>query len=566
MASCAFKKVKKVKKTWTKRIEKSLEGEEVTDRTDGDGSFMSSDESGSALLEVRESPNQFRWSMNADEQIVDDSSSDLLNKVTKSNRITDGDLYLSDEEDEVFADEIDKKYGGEEAKSSELTVGSTVDDKSDDSSSDGLESVSSVQREERKKKKSRKKSKKKGKKKKKKKMKSAEQKPKSSSSTSTEDASFEGTDHIKDTTEPGIPEAADDGPDGPEVPKKQWRPRPSNRQSRHSILQDKIRTSLAGLGERNTIASLILESDNERGSDEMIICNQRLFSDNTEFLAAFDSSERGSVLKRLSQENQHEVENLLDELHQYEEQLEEERNEISKERAMMQMKQESVEQMLEAELDKTSQLESRIRDLEEKLEDANKATGDHELLQKIKMLETENELLQQKTERQKETIAKMAKEQTPAATSDSELFLPLPPSSLISSQSLPAWHVLREHGDASSDDGSVESDFPGAAKAQGELLQLRSAWTRQQQAFEEQSRELAKLRSNKKDDRIKELQKALANMEQQKDYFMKETKRQKKMLASKSTNRSSGWFDFSFREADESTKSFLDLDETEAVY
>jgi hypothetical protein len=224
------------------------------------------------------------------------------------------------------------------------------------------------------------------------------------------------------------------------------------------------------------------------------------------------------------------MENLLNELHQYETQLEEERNEISKERCMMQLKQETVEQMLEAEMDKNLHLESQVVALQERLDHYETAKEDNELLQTVKMLETEVELLRQKTERQDQAMASMVMKAKQSEESHRD-------RSSVSIQKLPV-------------------------KEQGELLMLRSA-------YEEQTKELAKMkeqiRSTETDQTVEKLKQAVKNAEQQKKYFMKEAERFKKLLgkqAKKSnTKQSKGWFGIS-----ENDECLLDLADTNMVF
>mmetsp|Transcript_24600 Transcript_24600/g.60347 ORF Transcript_24600/g.60347 Transcript_24600/m.60347 type:complete len:736 (+) Transcript_24600:109-2316(+) len=410
--------------------------------------------------------------------------------------------------------------------------------------------------------------------------------------------------------------------------RKQLRQPPPQRPSfeRHSVLKDKIIASLASLGsvEQQSSNSVVDNDTTTRSSsdDARISSSSHRSSGTTSsvndedpvFLEAMshDSNDNNEQQQRLSiEQNKDMLESLLDELRKYEEQLEEERNETSKERVLMQLKQEAVEQMLDTEMNQTAQLKSHISNLAEQLDHANKAMEDNELLLKIQMLEAENELLQQKTERQEETIATMAGEMAVEANhrqtsstsfhtshnansssqlynSSSQLYNTSAPSLNFSDSLSSSRDSLALWDDDISGFPSGLMDQQGTAKAQGEILQLRSTLSHERQANAEQARELARLEQelrlfNEKD-KMKELKKAVSNMEQQKNYFMKETERLKKQLALKSptlanhskrstskrsnttTKKSKGrggWFGI---KDNVSQKCLLDLDDANMVF
>ena len=89
----------------------------------------------------------------------------------------------------------------------------------------------------------------------------------------------------------------------------------------------------------------------------------------SKFAAVFESNTRESVSKGLMSESDKEtVDKLLADLQEYEGQLEEERTALAEERDMMQLQQEAVEHLLETETMKTQELEARILELEDILE------------------------------------------------------------------------------------------------------------------------------------------------------------------------------------------------------
>ena len=103
--------------------------------------------------------------------------------------------------------------------------------------------------------------------------------------------------------------------------------------------------------------------------------------------------------------------------------------------------------------------------------------------------------------------------------------------------------------------------LPG--KEQGELLMLRSA-------FEKQAKELATLRSAAEHQRVQELEREVASFEQQKNYFMEEILRLKKLVDDKSQSRAPRKFSWFGSGSNESPKDIVnkglepeDLDETE---
>lgn len=214
------------------------------------------------------------------------------------------------------------------------------------------------------------------------------------------------------------------------------------------------------------------------------------------FGSVFESATRESIDKGLMSESDKEtVDKLLKDLQDYEQQLEQERNQISEERGMMQLQQEAVEHLLETETMKTQELEARILELEEILENQVHQQETDEYLMKIEMLKSE-------IERQQDTINTMATAQqtelkrkgskgpmSKAWTSDRE-------------SSTREWSDGEESlgGEGDSEQGGVDrSSFVsvstiGSAKLQGELLQLRSSLKEKNKAVEDQAKQLAKLR------------------------------------------------------------------------
>jgi hypothetical protein len=289
--------------------------------------------------------------------------------------------------------------------------------------------------------------------------------------------------------------------------------------ARHSALKSKIRASLMILGGPN-MSGLQMQDDSQRSN--AVYCGTSQTLSERAFSQVFQSQDL-SLFSRMSVQDNGQVESLLQELQQYETELEEERNEISKERCMMQMKQEATEQMLEEELEKNSWLESQVLDLQQRLDHLEEPKDDNDT---IKMLEVEVELLRQKTQRQEETIASMTLESKP--------------------------------NDESPPTGNYAPVHNLSGKDQGELLMLRSA-------FEEQSKELAKMkeqiRSHEEDQTIQELKKAVEDAERAKTYFMKETDRLNNLLAKhkKKPKKEKGWFNFGSAEDSDDEECILDL-------
>lgn len=255
------------------------------------------------------------------------------------------------------------------------------------------------------------------------------------------------------------------------------------------------------------------------------------------FSIVFQSNSRESLNKGLiSQSDKETVDSLLADLQEYERQLEEERNQIAEERDMMQLQQEAVEHLLETETMKTQELESRILELEEILENEAHRQETEELLVKIEMLETE-------IERQKETINSLASNQQ---------------DGLKRTSSKSPWNSYREgsvRGTAASADeedsaGEVEEqDSFGVsgrdsvvsistivdAKIQGELLKLRSSVGHKDRTIEEQAKELARLReqlnNSEEVQKMHNLERTCEDFRNESKQFRSEVDKLKKQLA-----------------------------------
>ncbi|KAL3940350.1 MAG: hypothetical protein SGBAC_005101 [Bacillariaceae sp.] len=255
------------------------------------------------------------------------------------------------------------------------------------------------------------------------------------------------------------------------------------------------------------------------------------------FASIFESATRESIDKGLMSESDKEtVDKLLKDLQDYEEQLEEERNQISEERDMMQLQQEAVEHLLETETMKTQELETRILELEEILENQVHQQETDEYLMKIEMLESE-------IERQQDTINTMA---TARQTKLKRKGAKGPMSKAWTSDresSTREWSDGEESlgGEGDSEQGGVDrSSFVsvstiGSAKLQGELLQLRSSLKEKNQAVEDQAKELAKLRQQLRNSeevqKMHHLEATCADFRNESKQFRSEVDELKKQLA-----------------------------------
>ncbi|CAJ1956604.1 unnamed protein product [Cylindrotheca closterium] len=262
-------------------------------------------------------------------------------------------------------------------------------------------------------------------------------------------------------------------------------------------------------------------------------------NDQKDFLAAFNGSEsdddkddknKPKMSKEEKKQEGKRFSTLLAELHKYETMLEKERNVWSQERYELKMKQESVEQLLNEEAEKNVELQSQLESLQDQLANGGEAAQVEDLKAKNLMLEAENDLLQQKNERNQETIASLVKE------AESDLKRQVSVGVLGEGGSM----ELMED-DASDDwESGNQSGFMSMAslggKAQGELLQLRSNLSRKDEALEQQAREMAKLEQEletlREKRHVSDLTHYVQNLETEKKFFVSEIEKLKKELAS----------------------------------
>jgi len=227
---------------------------------------------------------------------------------------------------------------------------------------------------------------------------------------------------------------------------------------------------------------------------------------------------------------------MLTELQKYEAMLEVERTERSEERYEMKMKQESVEQLLNDEAEKNIMLQAQIDELHEKKDQAGEGFQVEDLKTKIIMLEAENEMLQQKDKRHQETIASLVRE------AESELKRKASARPIMDrSRSSHDTRLYTDEDDDSADekDGRGESGFESissmGARAQGELLQLRSTLNQKNELLEEQANEMTKLRIEletlREERAVTDLRNYVQNLENEKQFFMTEIDKLKNELA-----------------------------------
>jgi len=254
----------------------------------------------------------------------------------------------------------------------------------------------------------------------------------------------------------------------------------------------------------------------------------------SQFAAAFNSNTEEKVNKGLmSASDKAAVDKVLHDLQQYEAQLEQERNQLSEDRDMLLLQQESVEHLLEEETQKTQELEARISELENILENQVYQQENEELIMQVQMLEAE-------LERQEESLAKMAAEKQEAMKRETSNSTERTASMTSSSN----WSSARGGGggggsNSEEDEENRSSSFmsspAGGAKLQGELLQLRSSLNHKEKAMEEQTKEIARLREQlEQSDEIQKLSQVEATCEdfrKESKQFRSEVERLKKQLA-----------------------------------
>jgi len=228
--------------------------------------------------------------------------------------------------------------------------------------------------------------------------------------------------------------------------------------------------------------------------------------------------------------------------------LEKERSEMAQEQESMRLQQETVEQLLHDETMKNAELNSQIKQLQEQVDNAREAAQVEELKNKNRMLEAEVECLQQKNERHQETIASLMKSGSSRNISHTSSLGSISASSRNLSRHISG---IEEEGTLESIDEPFESmdDQTGymsmsslGARAQGELLQLRSTLSQNNTAYELQSKELANVRQEletlREEQGVKNLQTYVQNLEQEKQFFVTEIdKLQKELDASRKRER-----------------------------
>ncbi|KAL3940346.1 MAG: hypothetical protein SGBAC_005097 [Bacillariaceae sp.] len=266
---------------------------------------------------------------------------------------------------------------------------------------------------------------------------------------------------------------------------------------------------------------------------------RRRISEQKQFLAAFHDEAENEKDEEKRQQTQQNFENLVNELQNYETMLEVERAETSKQNMIFQLKQESVEQMLNEEAEKNEALELRIQQLEEQLAKTCEVKQVESLKSKNKCLETEVELLKHKSDRQQATIETMMKTEKRAelkrkgslnsyVVSPSVIrkkFVPLTENSSVTGA--PVYEEEEDEGEQS----GYMSISSMTGKAQGELLQLRSTLNQQNTIIEEQAKELAQVKHRLADlsdqKGVQNLKKHVENLENERKYFVSEIERLK---------------------------------------
>jgi hypothetical protein len=245
--------------------------------------------------------------------------------------------------------------------------------------------------------------------------------------------------------------------------------------------------------------------------------------------------------------------------------LEKERKGITKERNAIQLERESFEQLLDTEMSKNFDLESKIQALEEELNNVLSPHQVTQLKEQSEMLRTENKVLKQHNARHEATISSLHGQKASREKNHSHLYssnhsstagsvTEVRPPNNDASESLLGDVVHELHDDDDSDFLTVDSrGAQGGAKVQGELLQLRSSLTRKTSALEIQAKEIANLREELKTSRehqgVQKMKVYIQNLEAEKKYFVDEIGRLKKDLqeATKQSGKSKdsgGWFGF----------------------
>ncbi|KAL3940348.1 MAG: hypothetical protein SGBAC_005099 [Bacillariaceae sp.] len=282
--------------------------------------------------------------------------------------------------------------------------------------------------------------------------------------------------------------------------------------------------------------------------------------DQKQFLAAFNNAEEASeaddaTLTQKRQRKQNSFNKLVNELENYETMLEKERAELSNTKASMQLQQESVEQLLQDEIQKNEGLQLLVQQLQEQLDEGCEAAQLEQLKEENRVLEAENELLRQTNERHQNTIASMMIVEKSEMRRKHSSVGPLDrkPSldSYLVSPSTTTRRKFRPTRPSIAEDCSMElrpedvDDSPDwdeqsgymsmasmSGKAQGELLQLRSTLKNKDIALEEQAIELAQIKEElatlKEDQGVKNLTSYIENLETEKKFFVSMIEKLKK--------------------------------------
>eukprot|EP00526_Cylindrotheca_closterium_P010887 CAMPEP_0113641068 /NCGR_PEP_ID=MMETSP0017_2-20120614/21559_1 /TAXON_ID=2856 /ORGANISM="Cylindrotheca closterium" /LENGTH=414 /DNA_ID=CAMNT_0000552391 /DNA_START=31 /DNA_END=1275 /DNA_ORIENTATION=- /assembly_acc=CAM_ASM_000147 len=183
--------------------------------------------------------------------------------------------------------------------------------------------------------------------------------------------------------------------------------------------------------------------------------------------------------------------------------------ELENERYLLQQGQEETSNLLKAERIKNLELQTRIIELEHQQlvvdplsdtkEDGDKPTEEDDHASRINILEAENYVLKQKTERQEQTITVMGSEMKQQMSMDGSVAS----RTLMSSSwtDVTSLRVFMENESVHSIGDRWESleeadsfAIPTGAKAQGEILQLRSTLGYTSKAYGEQAEELSSLK------------------------------------------------------------------------
>ncbi|CAJ1956606.1 unnamed protein product [Cylindrotheca closterium] len=282
--------------------------------------------------------------------------------------------------------------------------------------------------------------------------------------------------------------------------------------------------------------------------------------DQKQFLAAFNNAEDDkeddtTMAQNSNQHREKSYNKLVSELQQYEIMLEKEREEMADIKATMQLQQESVEQLLQEETEKNRELQLQMQQLQDQFYNGGQDTQLEDVKEKNRVLEAENELLQQKNERQQETInsimvAEKSEMKRQLSVGPLEDRKPTLDNYLVSPSTTrrkfrPTRPSIAEEGstelrmdDDDSPDWDEQSGFMSmssmSGKAQGELLQLRSTLKNKTSALEEQAKELAQVKRDletlKEDQGVKNLTRHVENLENEKKFFVSEIGKLKKEL------------------------------------